>query len=52
MEYGGIALGFRTPGLGRAGTRRRADIVVAEEHVAERYQQFFIIAPGAPILAT
>ncbi|MER6590868.1 low temperature requirement protein A [Micromonospora purpureochromogenes] len=52
VEYTGIALGFRTPGLGRAGTRRRADVVVAEEHVAERYQQFFIIALGEPILVT
>ncbi|GAB3178120.1 low temperature requirement protein LtrA [Micromonospora palomenae] len=52
VEYAGIALGFRTPGLGRAGSRRRADIVVVEEHVAERYQQFFIIALGGPILVT
>ncbi|MEH1058518.1 low temperature requirement protein A [Micromonospora sp. CPCC 206171] len=52
VEYVGIALGFRTPGLGRAGARRRADIVVAEKHVAERYQQFFIIALGEPILVT
>ncbi|MGC5020223.1 low temperature requirement protein A [Micromonospora sp. DT47] len=50
VEYVGIALGFPTPRLGRAGTRRRADIVVAEEHMAERYQQFFIIALGEPIL--
>ncbi|NYF57976.1 low temperature requirement protein A [Micromonospora purpureochromogenes] len=52
VEYVGIALGFRTPGLGRAGARRRADILVVEEHVAERYQQFFIIALGEPILVT
>ncbi|MFG2059282.1 low temperature requirement protein A [Micromonospora sp. NPDC048930] len=52
VEYVGIALGFLTPRLGRAGTRRRADIVVVEEHVAERYQQFVIIALGAPILVT
>ncbi|SCL51130.1 low temperature requirement protein A [Micromonospora chersina] len=50
VEYVGMALGFSTPRLGPAGTRRRADIVVAEGHLAERYQQFFIVALGAPIL--
>ncbi|WP_446219430.1 low temperature requirement protein A [Micromonospora sp. IBHARD004] len=51
MEYAGIALGFPTPRLGRSG-ERRLEVVVSEEHTAERYQQFFIIALGEPILVT
>ncbi|MEG3632416.1 low temperature requirement protein A [Micromonospora palythoicola] len=51
IEYAGIALGFPTPKLGRSG-ERRLEVVVSEEHTAERYQQFFIIALGEPILVT
>jgi low temperature requirement protein LtrA len=51
VDYAGIGLGFPTPKLGRAG-ERRIEIVISEEHVAERYQQFFIIALGEPILVT
>ena len=51
VEYAAIALGFPTPRLGRSG-RRRTEIVITEEHVAERYQLFFIIALGEPILVT
>ncbi|MGR6319056.1 low temperature requirement protein A [Micromonospora soli] len=50
-EYAALALGFPTPKLGRHGPRR-LEIVVSEEHLAERYQQFFIIALGEPILVT
>ncbi|WP_406079235.1 low temperature requirement protein A [Micromonospora sp. NBC_00858] len=49
VEYAGIALGFPTPRLGRSG-ERRLEVVVSEEHTAERYQQFFIIALGEPIV--
>ncbi|MEV0724259.1 low temperature requirement protein A [Micromonospora purpureochromogenes] len=51
VEYAALALGFPTPRLGRQG-KRRQEIVVSEEHTAERYQQFFIIALGEPILVT
>jgi low temperature requirement protein LtrA len=51
VDYLGIGLGFPTPRLGRGGTRR-IEVVVSEEHTAERYQQFFIIALGEPILVT
>ena len=46
--------GTRLPhaAAGPLRSRRRADIVVSEEHTAERYQQFFIIALGEPILVT
>jgi low temperature requirement protein LtrA len=50
-DYVGAALGFPAPRLGRSGARR-IDIVVSEQHWAERYQQFFIVALGEPILAT
>ena len=50
-EYAALALGFPTPRLGRQGKRRK-EIVVSEEHTAERFQQFFIIALGEPILVT
>jgi low temperature requirement protein LtrA len=49
VDYAAIGLGFPTPWLGRAG-KRRIEVVVSEEHVAERYQQFFIVALGEPIL--
>jgi low temperature requirement protein LtrA len=51
VEYAAVALGFPTPRLGRSG-KRRLEVVVSEEHTAERYQQFFIIALGEPILVT
>ncbi|SCG66050.1 Low temperature requirement protein LtrA [Micromonospora inositola] len=51
VEYAGIALGFPTPRLGRGGARR-FEIVASPEHVAERFQQFFIVALGEPILVT
>ena len=51
VDYAGVGLGFPTPKLGRAGARR-IEVVISEEHVAERYQQFFIIALGEPILVT
>jgi low temperature requirement protein LtrA len=51
VEYVGVGLSFPTPGLGRAG-RRRPEVVVSEEHMAERYQQFFIVVLGEPIVVT
>jgi low temperature requirement protein LtrA len=51
VEFLGAALSFPTPRLGRSGTRR-AEVVVSEEHTAERYQQFFIIALGEPLLVS
>jgi low temperature requirement protein LtrA len=51
VDYAGIGLGFPTPKLGRSG-QRRIEVVISEEHVAERYQQFFVIALGEPILVT
>ncbi|WP_328426717.1 low temperature requirement protein A [Micromonospora sp. NBC_00389] len=51
VEYAGIALGFPTPRLGRSG-ERRLEVVVSEEHVAERLRQFFIVALGEPIVVT
>ena len=51
LEYTAIGLGFPAPGLGRGGTRR-IEVAVSEEHMAERYQLFFIIALGEPILVT
>jgi low temperature requirement protein LtrA len=51
LEYTAIGVGFPTPGLGRGG-KRRIDVAVSEEHMAERYRLFFIIALGEPILVT
>jgi low temperature requirement protein LtrA len=51
VDYVGAAVGFPAPRLGRGGTRR-IEVVVSEEHWAERYQQFFIVALGEPILVT
>ena len=51
VEYVGIALGFPTPRLGRSG-ERRLEVVVFEEHVAERFRQFFIVALGEPVVVT
>ncbi len=51
VEYTAVGLGFPTPRLGRGGTRR-IEVAVSGEHMAERYQLFFIIALGEPILVT
>ncbi|SCF18495.1 low temperature requirement protein A [Micromonospora chaiyaphumensis] len=51
VEYGALALGLPTPGLGRAFTRK-AEFAVSGAHVAERFQQFFILALGELILVT
>jgi low temperature requirement protein LtrA len=51
VEYGALALGLPTPRLGRAFTRR-AEFAVSGAHVAERFQQFFILALGELILVT
>src|SRR5215472_10693097 len=50
VEYVGLAIGYPTPRLGRS--MGRAEVAVAETHLADRYQQFFIIALGEPILVT
>jgi len=46
-EYVAARLGFPIPGLGRS---RRSRWEIAGEHLAERYQQFFLIALGETIL--
>ncbi|MEU6073612.1 low temperature requirement protein A [Micromonospora sp. NPDC047074] len=46
-EYVAARLGFPVPGLGRS---RRSKWEIAGEHLAERYQQFFLIALGETIL--
>ncbi|MET7806567.1 low temperature requirement protein A [Micromonospora chersina] len=51
VEFVALALGFPTPRLGRHGPRR-LEVVASEEHMGERYQQFFIVALGEPILVT
>ncbi|MFC4091507.1 low temperature requirement protein A [Micromonospora sp. GCM10011541] len=49
MEYVANALGFPTPRLGRAPA---GEFAVSGAHVAERFQQLFIIALGELILVT
>ena len=49
IEYAGFVLGWPTPGLGRS---RISQWVIAIEHLAERYQQFVLIALGESILRT
>jgi len=49
VEYGGIWLGFPTPGLGRSQT---TDYTIAGEHMAERCRLFVILALGESILVT
>ncbi|WP_328422764.1 low temperature requirement protein A [Micromonospora sp. NBC_00389] len=49
VQYAAYALGFPTPGLGRAP---RSELPNVAEHLAERYRQFFIIALGELILIT
>ncbi|MFC6017149.1 low temperature requirement protein A [Plantactinospora solaniradicis] len=46
VDYVALALGWPTPRLGRA---RHADQPIAGEHLAERYQQFLLIALGESI---
>jgi low temperature requirement protein LtrA len=46
-DYIGLALGWPLPGVGSA---RASGWAVAGEHLAERYQQFFLIALGETIL--
>ena len=47
IEYLAARFGWPVPGLGRS-TASRWD--VAGEHLAERYQQFFLVALGETIL--
>jgi low temperature requirement protein LtrA len=49
VDYAGLALGWPTPWLGRS---RVSELPIAGEHLAERYQQFLIIALGESILVT
>ncbi|MFE9692524.1 low temperature requirement protein A [Micromonospora sp. NPDC005806] len=49
LDYTGLVLGWPVPGLGRT---RIDDWKVAGEHIAERYQQFIVIALGETILLT
>jgi len=49
VEYGGVWLGFPTPGLARS---RTTDYTIAGEHMAERCQLFVILALGESILVT
>jgi low temperature requirement protein LtrA len=46
-EYAAERYGWPVPGLGRSATARWD---IAAEHLAERYQQFFLIALGETIL--
>ncbi|ASW55136.1 hypothetical protein CIK06_14585 [Plantactinospora sp. KBS50] len=47
MEYSLAWLRWPTPGLGRSAW---AELRITPEHLAERYQQIYIIALGEPIL--
>ncbi|MFG2102647.1 low temperature requirement protein A [Micromonospora echinaurantiaca] len=49
LDYTGLVLGWPVPRLGRT---RIEDWKVAGEHIAERYQQFIVIALGETILLT
>lgn len=49
LDYAGLALGWPVPGLGRT---RIDDWKLAGEHIAERFQQFIVIALGETILLT
>ncbi|SCF37754.1 Low temperature requirement protein LtrA [Micromonospora purpureochromogenes] len=46
-DYAGLALGWPMP---RRGATRTSGWAVAGEHLAERYQQFFLIALGETVL--
>ncbi|MEU6205778.1 low temperature requirement protein A [Micromonospora musae] len=47
IDYGGFRLAYPVPGLGVVPMAQRS---VTSEHLAERYQQFFIIALGDAVL--
>ncbi|MEV1147767.1 low temperature requirement protein A, partial [Micromonospora sp. NPDC049799] len=47
LEYTAVRLGYPVPGLGRSKVSKWD---IAGEHLAERYQQFFLIALGETIL--
>jgi len=47
LDYTGLVLGWPVPGLGRT---RAPEWTIAGRHLAERYQQFIIIALGETIL--
>ncbi|TDC39766.1 low temperature requirement protein A [Micromonospora sp. 15K316] len=49
LDHTAGKIGFPTPGAGRTPSQ---DLVISGEHLAERYQQFFIIALGDMILVT
>jgi low temperature requirement protein LtrA len=49
VEYVAIAIGFPTPKLGRLG-QRRFEVAVSAEHTGDRYQQFFVVVLGEPVL--
>ena len=49
IDYGAFAVGFPAPRVGRTP---QSEAPVGPEHLAERYQQFFIIALGELILVT
>ncbi|MEU5943227.1 low temperature requirement protein A [Micromonospora sp. NPDC047548] len=49
LEYLAARFGWPVPGLGRSTVSRWR---VAAEHLAERYQQFFLVALGETILVT
>ncbi|WP_328653037.1 low temperature requirement protein A [Micromonospora sp. NBC_00330] len=46
IDYTGLFLGWPTP---RIGAQRIGGQVIAAEHLAERYQQFFLIAIGEAV---
>ncbi|MDG4829771.1 low temperature requirement protein A [Solwaraspora sp. WMMD1047] len=47
VGYGGVALGYPVPRLGRSPVTGQP---IASEHLAERYQQFLLIALGEMVL--
>ncbi|MGW4467596.1 low temperature requirement protein A [Micromonospora sp. NPDC004704] len=47
LDYGGVILDWPTPKLGRV---RTAEVPIAGEHLAERYQQFLLVTLGESIL--
>ncbi|MEU5565002.1 low temperature requirement protein A [Micromonospora musae] len=49
LDHTAGRIGFPTPGAGRSPSQ---DLVISGEHLAERHQQFFIIALGDMILVT
>jgi low temperature requirement protein LtrA len=49
LDYGGSAIGFPVPGMGRTATR---DLTVGGAHLAERISLFIMIALGESVLVT